>query len=251
MPNDPYGAASVGNALRTLLYLRGREAVRLTDVSEHLGIARSTAHRLLSTLRAYGFVEQEVDGKRYRLGPSLLALARGIADERTLIRIARPHLEVLRDATQETSNLLVLDGADAFFLDGAESPRTLRVGTRTGDHVPAYSAAGGKVLLAELPPETVRSQYPTGLNRLTAGTLSDVDALLAELAACRARGYALNLGESVAEVHAIGVPIRDPVGRPVAAITIAAPGTRLDPADADRFLPPLREAAAGIAASLR
>jgi DNA-binding IclR family transcriptional regulator len=251
MSNDPYGAASVGNALRTLLYLRGREAVRLTDVSDHLGVARSTAHRLLSTLRAYGFVEQEVDGKRYRLGPALLALARGVADERTLIRIARPHLEALRDATEETSNLLVLDGADAFFLDGVESRRTLRVGPRTGDHVPAYGAAGGKVLLAELPAEIVRSHYPTGLTALTSHTLPDVDALLADLAACRAQGYALNLDESVAEVRAIGVPVRDATGRPVAAVTIAAPGTRLTPADVDHFLPPLRAAAAGIAAGLR
>ncbi|MFI9379553.1 IclR family transcriptional regulator [Kutzneria sp. NPDC052558] len=251
MSNDPYGAASVGNALRTLLYLRGREAVRLTDVSDHLGIARSTAHRLLSTLRAYGFVAQEIDGKRYRLGPTLLALARGVADERALIRIARPHLEALRDATGETANLLVLDGADAFFLDGVESRHTLRVGPRTGDHVPAYSAAGGKALLAELPAATVRSHYPAGLIPLTANTLPDIDALLADLAACRAQGYALNLDESVAEVRAVGVPVRSAAGHPVAAVTIAAPGTRFDPADIDRFLPPLFEAAAAIATDLR
>ncbi|WP_089099236.1 IclR family transcriptional regulator [Streptomyces hyaluromycini] len=247
---DPYGAASVANALRTLLFLRGRESVRLTDVSDHLGIARSTAHRLLSTLRTHGFVEQELGGKRYRLGPALLALARGMVDERALIRVARPHLEALREATQETANLLVLDGPDAFFLDGAEGPRTLRVAARTGDHLAAYGAAGGKALLAELPPETVRMRYPQGLSRLTPRTLPDLEALLADLAVSRARGYALNFDESVAEVHAIGMPVRDPAGVCVAAVTVSAPGTRLGHADIEGLLPPLRAAAAGIATDL-
>ncbi|MER5793438.1 IclR family transcriptional regulator [Streptomyces sp. NPDC001980] len=247
---DPYGAASVANALRTLLFLRGRESVRLTDVSDHLGIARSTAHRLLSTLRTHGFVEQELGGKRYRLGPALLALARGMVDERALIRIARPHLEALREATQETANLLVLDGPDAFFLDGLEGLRTLRVAPRTGDHLAAYGAAGGKALLAELPPEAVRMRYPQGLSRLTPHTLPDLDALLADLAVSRARGYALNFDESVAEVHAIGMPVRDSAGLCVAAITVSAPGTRLGHADIEGLLPPLRKAAADIAADL-
>ncbi|MFJ5265184.1 IclR family transcriptional regulator [Streptomyces sp. NPDC088387] len=247
---DPYGAASVGNALRTLLYLRGRDSVRLTDVSDHLGIARSTAHRLLSTLRSYGFVEQEPGGRRYRLGPAVLALAHGVTDERALIRIARPYLEALRDASQETSNLLVLDGPDVLFLDGVEGPRTLRVAPRTGDHVPAYGTAAGKALLAELPAETVRARYPGGLSRLTPGTLPDLDALLADLAVARERGYALNFEESATEVHAIGMPIHDTHGVCVASVTVSGPGTRLGRGDIEGFLPALRTAAEGISAGL-
>ncbi|HCA86469.1 MAG TPA: IclR family transcriptional regulator, partial [Streptomyces sp.] len=185
MPNNlprTDGASSVAHALRTLLYLRGRDSVRLTDVSEHLGVARSTAHRLLSTLREHGFVEQEPGGRRYRLGPALQALARGVNDERSLIRIARPHLEALRDAAEETTNLLVLDGPDSFFLDGVDGPHPLRVAPRTGDHVPAYATAGGKILLADLGPDAVRSRYPDGLARLTPATLPDLAALLADLA---------------------------------------------------------------------
>ncbi|WP_256215825.1 IclR family transcriptional regulator [Streptomyces sp. Ag109_O5-10] len=162
----------------------------------------------------------------------------------------RSHLEALRDATRETANLLVLDGPDAFFLDGLEGPRTLRVAPRTGDHLAAYGAAGGKALLAELPPEAVRMRYPQGLGRLTDHTLPDVDALLADLAVCRARGYALNFDESVTEVHAVGVPVRDSAGLCVAAITVSAPGTRLGHADVEGLLPPLRKAASGIAADL-
>ncbi|WP_069812348.1 IclR family transcriptional regulator [Streptomyces sp. TP-A0874] len=243
-------ASSVAHALRTLLYLRGQEAVRLTDVSEHLGVARSTAHRLLTTLREHGFVEQEPGGRRYRLGPALLGLARGLAEERALIRIARPHLESLRDAADETSNLLVLDGPDAFFLDGVDGTQPLRVVPRTGDHVPAYSTAGGKAILAELPPEAVRLRYPSGLTRLTPATLPDLDALAADLALTRERGYALNFDESVVEVHGAAVPVRDRHGAAIAAVTVSAPSTRLDHARAAALAPLLRSTADAISAQL-
>ncbi|MEV0261808.1 IclR family transcriptional regulator [Streptomyces sp. NPDC050617] len=253
MPNtsgDAYGASSVANALRTLVYVRGQGSVRVTDVSDHLGVARSTAHRLLSTLRAHGFVEQEPGGRRYRPGPALVGLSRAGRDERDLVRVARPQLEWLRDATSETTNLLVLAGPDSFFLDGVESSRQLRVAPRTGDHVPAYATAGGKALLSELSPEALRMRYPAGLAALTPTTLPDLDALAADLAACRRRGYALNLDESVTDVQGVGVCVRDKLGSSVAAVTIAAPSTRLGRARAAQLAPLVRQAAERITAGL-
>lgn len=213
-------------------------------------MARSTAHRLLSTLRAHGFVEQEPGGRRYRLGPALISLARGVIDERALVRAARPHLKALRDAAEETANLLVLDGPDAFFLDGVEGPRTLRVAPRTGDHVPAHATAGGKALLSELPPEEIRRHYAHGVARLSPATLPDMDALAADLAVSRQRGYALNFAESGTDVHAVGVPVRDRHGVCVAAVSVSAPSNRLDRTRAADLLPLLRQAAEGITAQL-
>ncbi|WEV23788.1 IclR family transcriptional regulator [Streptomyces sp. 71268] len=258
MDDDVYGASSVANALRTLVYLGGRDTVRVTDVSEYLGVARSTAHRLLSTLRGHGFVEQVPDGRQYRLGPALLGLAHGRAavesrrriGTRELVRIAHPHLERLRDAAAETSNLLQLDGPDAVFLDGVEGPHPLRVAPRTGDRLPAYTTAGGKAQLAELPWETVRMTYAQGLEQLTPTTVRDLPALERDLAACRGRGYALNIDESVTDVHGIGVGVRDRDGVCVAAVTISAPSTRLGAARAADLAPLLHTAAEAIGAEL-
>lgn len=261
MPNsadDVYGASSVANALRTLAYLGGRGTVRVTDLSDHLGVARSTAHRLLHTLRVHGFVEQVPGGRAYRTGPALLALARGWAAGRPgrvrtaeLVRIARPHLGWLRDAAAETSNLLRLDGPHALFLDGVDGPHPLRVAPRTGDSVPAYATAGGKAQLAQFPPESVRLLYPTGLDRLTATTLMDVEALERDLALTRERGYALNIDESVRDVHGVGVPVWDGHGTCVAAVTVSAPSTRGGQARAAELAPLLWRAAEGITAGLR
>ncbi|RAJ70105.1 IclR family transcriptional regulator [Streptomyces sp. Amel2xB2] len=249
-PGDVYAASSVDNALRTLVYLRGHHSVRVTDISDHLGVARSTAHRLLTTLRGHGFVEQEPGGRRYRLGPVLLGLTRGPVDEPALVHVAHSHLAQLRDAAGETTNLLVLDGPDSRFADGVEGPHPLRVGTRTGDRVPAYATAGGKALLSELSPEAARTRYRRGLTALTSATLPDVDALIADLAAARARGYALNIDESVTGVHGVGVPVRDRFGTCVAALTVAAPSIRLGTARAAELAPLLRQTAERIGAEL-
>lgn len=247
---DAYAASSVDNALRTLVYLRGHQRARVTDISDHLGVARSTAHRLLTTMRGHGFVEQEPGNRRYRLGPVLLGLTRGAVSEQALVQVAHSHLAQLRNTAGETVNLLVLDGLDSRFADGVEGPHPLRVATRTGDRVPAYATAGGKALLSELPPEAARTRYRRGLTRLTPETLPDLDALVADLTTSRARGYALNIDESVTGVHGVGVPVRDRFGTCVAAVTVSAPSIRLDLARAAELAPLLKQTAERIGAEL-
>ncbi|NGO70363.1 IclR family transcriptional regulator [Streptomyces boncukensis] len=249
-PADAYGASSVANALRTLVYLREREPARLTEVSDYLGVARSTAHRLLSTLRGHGFVEQEPGTRRYRLGPVLLGLARRTVDERTLVRVARPHLERLRDESGETANLLVLDGPDVHFVDGVDGTQPLRVAPRTGDRLPAYGTAGGKALLARLPPDAVRLRYASGLARLTPATLPGLADLEAELARARERGFTLNIDESVADVHAVGAAVYDAYGAGVGALTISAPSTRMGAARAVALAPLVQRAADAVTRDL-
>ncbi|WP_020672918.1 IclR family transcriptional regulator [Amycolatopsis nigrescens] len=241
---------SVSNALRILVLLRDREPVRVSEVGEALGVARSTAHRLLSTLRLHGFVEQEPGGRRYRYGPTLVGLLRDAAGGQDLVRLARPHLDRLCAEVNETVNLLVLDGPEVLFVDGVEGRQPLRVAPRTGERVPAYAAAAGKVLLAELSADEVRSRYPAGLDRLTEATLPDVAALLEQLALVRSLGYGVNLDESVPGVHAVGVPIRDGHGEPFAAVTISGPSTRLTPRRTAELVPELRHTAACVSAAL-
>jgi DNA-binding IclR family transcriptional regulator len=241
----------VHNALRVLLLLRDRESVRVTDVSAELGVAPSTAHRLLSTLRAEGFADQEAGSRRYRLGLTLLTMAREAVTDRTLPRLARPHLEWLCTEVNETVNLLVLDGTEAVFVDGVEGRHPLRVAPRTGDRIPAFTAAGGKILLAELPERTVRARYPHGLPAITDATITDFEALFVDLRQSRARGYALNLSESVRDLNAVGVAVSDGRGSQLAALTVSAPASRLSETQARDLVPLLRKAATAVTTALR
>jgi IclR family acetate operon transcriptional repressor len=213
---------SVENALLVLALLLNGRPLRVTDVAAELGIARSTAHRLLTTLRAYGFAAQGSD-RQYRAGPALSKVE--------LAPRLRPTLEALALEVNETVHLMVLEGPNIRFIDSIEAQRTLRVGSRIGVTLPAHLTSGGKVLLAELKQSAIDALFanaaqPGGIDP---GTLATV------LAEVRERGYASNIEESEIGVCAVGAAIRDPFGRPLAAIAIAAPSARTSSADLSRL----------------
>jgi DNA-binding IclR family transcriptional regulator len=251
MSKDPAQDDSVSKSLRMLLLLASHESMRVTELSRELDVAVSTAHRLLNIMRSQDFVEQDMGSRRYRLGPAALKLGRQMRSDPNLVAVGHPHLIQLRGDLDETINLVVLDGADALFVDGAQSRQPLRVATRTGARLPAYATAGGKVLLAQLPDTSLRSLYPQDLRRVTRYTLSDLQALRHELQRVRERGYALNLGEHLTEVYAIAVPVNGHHGRPIAAITVAGPSTRWNRTRLRALAPRLTEAAAEITRGLQ
>lgn len=245
-----YLIESVHNALRILLLLRERPSLRVTDVSVELGVARSTAHRLLSTLAADGFVKQDRSSRRYRAGRVLVEIGLAAVGDLDVRRKAHPHIEALAEELGETVNLLVLEGAGTRFIDGVEGNRPVRVTTRTGYLLPAHATSGGKVLLAELRDREVRSLFPAGLPALTSHTISDFDRLEEELATVRRQGYALNVGESEVGLHAVAVPIRVGPGYAVAGLAVSTPAHRLGAREIPAMVAALRRAAAAISGDL-
>jgi DNA-binding IclR family transcriptional regulator len=245
-PND-----AVSKSLRALLVLAAHESLGVSELSRELDVAVSTAHRLLNIMRLHDFVEQDMDSRRYRLGPAALNLAAQARGDHDLVAVGHRHLAQLCVQLDETVNLVVLEGPDALFVDGIQSRQPLRVATRTGARLPAYATAGGKVLLAHTPPSILRSYYPAELRKVTRHTLPDRQALERELELTRERGYALNLGEHLAEVFAIAVPVNGRHGRPAAAVTVAGPRTRWTRRQLTAAAPMLTATAAAITRDLR
>jgi IclR family transcriptional regulator, acetate operon repressor len=221
MKNKPvYALGSVDNVLLLLHMLRDQGRLKVSDVARELGIARSTAHRLLAMLVFRDFAVQD-EHHTYLPGPFFASMpaAAGGSALRELRARTRPAMEALCARADETVNLMIRVGAEVRFLDSVESSQILRVGDRRGTILPARYASGGKVLLAALPPDQLRELYPelTGPERA---------ALSRELDEVRARGYALNLGETEQGVSAIGAALRDARGSAVAALSISAPSAR-------------------------
>lgn len=250
-PQSPsYPVSAAGNALRAVRILHERDGLRVTDVADELGVARSTAHRILAMLVFEGFAEQDRH-KVYRPGPALRAI-RGsrTAPPPDLVAVARPHLQRLADTARETTHLMMLEGNATHFLDGVEGPQALRVTHRTGTLLPAHTTSGGKALLAELTPDRLRALYPNGLPGGGARTPEDLDRLAAELATVRRTGFAYNLQGSERGVNAIGTCVRDRTGAAVAAVAIAAPSSRCPRARLAELAQPLLSAARNIGRGL-
>lgn len=239
---------SVENALRTFQLLRDHGTIRVAELAQELGVARSTAHRLLAVLSAYGAVEQEVGRPTYRVGPLLAQLGLATFRQSDLVRLLHPYLERLSGAVDETVHLIVLHGADAVFLDSVESHRqSLRVSGRVGLVSPANVTAGGKALLAELPESDVRALFANGMRGATARSITTTEALLQELDEVRANGYATNWGEAEDGVAAVATVQHSSTGEAVAAVAVSAPEQRLSPARLGTVVRELRRINAEVA----
>jgi DNA-binding IclR family transcriptional regulator len=225
MRNPPaYPVSSADNVLRLLRLLADHGELRVAEAASELGVAPSTAHRLLATLRYHEFAVQ--DRRRVYLPGPALAAVQPAAPRPDLRAVIHRCLRELADQCQETVHFMVLEGNGTRFIDGVEGGRSLRCGTRIGLLMPAHVTSGGKALLAELPQEELRRLYPRGLPRADPPVISAIPALLRELAAVRRRGYATNYSESEPGITAVGRCVRDHDGRAIGAVVIAVPSVR-------------------------
>lgn len=252
-PRDPATGPSIDSvdkALQVLLLLRGRGQLRVTEVSDDLGVARSTAHRLLSTLTRRGFLTRDPLTRTYRSGRVLIEIGLAAVEGFDIRPQARPHLEALSAGLRETVNLMVLEGGSCRFLDGVAGDRGLVTRVRTGTVLPAHTTSGGKVLLAELPFDRVVALFSAGMAKMTENTIVDHQRLRVELEKIHAEGYAVNSGETEPGISAVAVPVRDLDRRAVAALAVSLPSIRLHPSDVPDLVAALRATAADIGRAL-
>ena len=224
MKNRPtYAIASVDNALRLATVLQLEGPLTVSEAAERLGVARSTAHRLLGMLCYRDFAVQG-DDRTYQAGPVLGTAGSSRESAARMRALALPHLAALTDSVNETTNLTVLAGRLVRFLASVECQHVLRVGTREGMAFPAYRTSGGLAMLAQLPKEEVDDLIFTA-PRDDDG-LPAPAALRHQLAMVRTRGFAINDGKTESGITAIGVAITDPLDGGLAGLSLSMPSVR-------------------------
>ncbi|NLG83557.1 MAG: IclR family transcriptional regulator [Firmicutes bacterium] len=228
--------------------------VGLSELAQRVGLKLTTTHRLLSTLVACGFAEQEPITQRYRLGIKALEIGNAALASADLRTVARPYLRELVDRLNETANLAILDRGEVVYIDQIEANQIVivKMFARIGSRGPAHCTASGKVLLAGLPEEDlVLLLRKMPLQRFTEKTITDPEHLLAELRAIRAQGFSLDRGERDEGVFCVAVPVKNHEGKVIAAVSISAPAVRADEATvATRFLPVVKSVAEAISARM-
>lgn len=231
-----YPIESVDNALRILLLFGERSELRLTDVAEYLGVASSTAHRLLAMLQYRGFVRQEGRSKEYRPGTALTGVAFSILQRFDVRETLRPFLQKLQAELRETVHLGILDGATVRFIDAIESPKAVRVGSRLGQSMPANCTSTGKAMLSSISSDDVRRLYPQEeLDGLTSNSIRSRTELELELEAIRRRGYATSNEESEESVSSVAVAFPHGTSPVSLAINVSVPVIRMTRADGRRI----------------
>ena len=228
----------------------------IAEIAREVGLTKSTTHRYVTTLTALGYLHQDPENRRYRLGARAVEIGFAALNSLEITRVAACRLQRLADETGFTVSMAVLDGADIVYVERrrAGQDRQLDLNLQVGSRLPAYCTALGKVLLAAEEPVRLRGLLDRiDLARRAPNTITVREHLLAALDRVRRGAVAVNDEELTAGLRAIAVPVRDRSRRVVAAINIAVHTTGWN-ASPDalmrRLEPALRHTAAEISAQL-
>jgi DNA-binding IclR family transcriptional regulator len=199
----------------------------VSEVAAAIGVPRSSAHALLSSLVETGLLQCRTRG-RYRIGWRVVELHQTLQGTVDVRSCAAPLLQALSEKYGETVHLAVMERYRVLYVDKVLGNHVINVvGARVGAQLDAHCSAVGKVLLAHCDPgEIERNITNKPLRRLTPSTITNPAALAQELRTVRSTGCALDHGEAVPEVHCVAAPVRDDMGVVIAAVSMSVPASR-------------------------
>ncbi len=222
-----------------------------TELAGATDLPKATLHRLFQTLEAEGYLQREPDGRAYSVGPRARALA---VSTMSTMRMRTPRLAIMRALAKdigETCNFAIPDREAMVYLDRVETEWPLRVQFSVGAEVPFYCTAGGKLYLSTLSDLRLESYLRNAdLAQMSPNTITDPDALRAEIEKVRKQGFAVDNEEFLEGVIAFAMPLRDQYGRMPATIAFQGPTQRMSLEEGFTYLPRLKRAAEELSALL-
>jgi len=238
---------SISKAISIMkLFSSAEPRLTLAEISSRLDMPKSTTHNILNTLLAHGFTEK-VDGEAYALGTAIITLSQGVRVNVELRDRAAPLIRELADLCRESIYLTVRDGEKVLYLYAIESSRRLQARSSVGDRAPMHCTSVGKAILAGLPLAEVHEILArTGLPAFTPYTITDANALVADLEKTQQRGYSIDNQEHEPRTFCLGAPILDKSGHVVGACSISGADREILGRRLENLAPQLIATAYGI-----
>jgi DNA-binding IclR family transcriptional regulator len=224
---------SVDRAISVMELLSRRGWSGVTEVARELDIHKSTAYRLLTTLRDRGLVEQDAATEKYRLGFGLVLLARSASADLDILRCAEPVCERLSELTKETVTIAVLEDDDAVVIHQSISRASALNVDWTGRHTSLHATAAGKIFLSYMPEDQLLRVLRGPLEHFTENTIVEPSNVLDHTRKIPDEGYAYTVEELEVGLNAVGAPIRRADSTVVGTVSVSGPAFRLPP---DTFL---------------
>ena len=237
---------SVDRAISVMELLARRGSSGVTEVANEIGIHKSTAYRLLATLRDRGLVEQDAVSEKYRLGFGLVVLASTVTADLDVLRCAQSVCERLSEQTQETVTVAILEDDDAVIIHQTISKSSALSVDWTGRHTPIHATAAGQIFLSHMPEDQWRRILRGPLERFTENTILDPATLQERARETRQRGYGYTVEELEVGLNAVGAPVRSSEGAVAATVSVSGPAFRLSAED----IPEVAELVKGAASEI-
>lgn len=243
---------SLVRALSIINKLAGADdGLALTKLAQSVGLAPSTAHRLLTTLEQERYVQFDVEERTWSIGVQTFIAGSAFLRARNLVAVARPYMRALMEECRETVNLAIEDNDEAMYLSQVESRQMMRAQAKQGARVPLYCSSVGKALLSAVSErELAKVLRRRPIRPLTAKTIASKSALRNELALTRERGFAVDDEEHAVGLRCVAALIFNELGESIAAISISGPTARISKANIPRLGDQVRRKADEITAQL-
>ncbi|HVN87085.1 MAG TPA: IclR family transcriptional regulator [Candidatus Binatia bacterium] len=241
-----YTIQSVSHALDVIEQFNGeRDELGVTELSKRLKLHKNNVFRLLATLEARGYIEQNKATDNYRLGIRCLQLGQSYLGQIGLLHQARAILESVAHTSHEMAFVAVLRRGVVVPLDAVESDQSVRLVSRVGDALPLHCTAAGKLHLAFASEDELRELLGDEVVSFTERTITERAVLAQKLKAIAAQGYATEIGEHLTDVTSVAAPVRDYTRNVVGTLTISAPSYRMSDERIKQEAAPLIVKAAG------
>lgn len=229
---------SVENSLDIFDLIIQSDGVRLNDLTEELGMPKSTAHRYLSTMKSKGYLVQEEN--TYRISGKFIQFAEQVYNRHPAYPMIAEKVEELAAETGELVQFLIEEHHQAVYVFQSVGQKGIKIDTKKGSTGPLHSTAGGKAILSTWPESAIRAFCDSSqLPQITPSTITDQTEFQSELETVRDRGYAINDQENIEGVRAVAVPIGESGGRAFGAISISGPINRIKGDLLEKELPDL------------
>ena len=255
-PTEPPAAAQAAGAggsvqalergLNLMALIAEGDGLSLTTIAQRAGIAASTAHRILSTLKASGFVQCD-DTHRYFVGAHAFRIGSAFLRNRKMVNVGRRVMRQLMEASGETVSMAIESEGFVVFISQVESHQAIRAFHRPGARGPLHASSLGKAMMASLTDEAVSQRlHRVGMQKITRKTIVDPEALFKDLTAARARGWAIDDEEQSEGLRCVGAAIFNEYGEAVGAISISGPTVRMSEERLGELGPMVKRGAAEI-----
>ncbi|MBS4208310.1 IclR family transcriptional regulator [Bacillus sp. FJAT-50079] len=223
---------------------------KVSDLSQSLGINKSTVSRTMATLANEGFVFKDPETQKYRLGLSIVSLGGVVNSTMDIYKESMPVLNKLVETSGETSHISILDNYEVIYLQKVECNHPVRFLTHVGKRNPTYCTSSGKILLAYSNDDVTETIIQKGLQPFTKNTITDPQKLRQHLRQIRKNGYTFSIEEFTEGVNSVAAPVYNYKGQVVAALSVVGPKQRIYGDKLQRIAKQVMQASADVSSRL-
>ena len=237
---------SLQKAMEVLECFAQKQPLGVTEISEKLGLYKSNVHNILMTFTALGYLTQDVETGKFRLGVSIMSLSRAFREGLDITRIVVPFMREIANKAGELVYLTIPRDDSVVYLEGI-SPDNQRMVSKSvaGEYCKMYCTSVGKAMLANMPKEEVEKCISGKLEAYTENTITDKKSLLEEIEKTRIRGYGIDM-EIMFGIKCVGVALLNHDGKVEGGLSISAPSLRMSDEKIELYANILKEYAAKI-----